>query len=1244
MRIAPFSPHRAPGWMRWLWLAIAVLSTVRLSAHALSAERPSLGYHGQRFVLRLQSPPLLRWAQERKHLSAEGRYAYSQQLERAHQQLARALAAALPGSVIEATYRLAFNGVAVRVADANTKAEWILSNLPGVTGVYRDVAFEPNLYASVSMLNLEPLWETAGDPGLAGSGVKIAILDSGIDIDHPMFAPDLPAYPPGYPVGDTRYTTPKVIAARAYFRPTDPPLAGESSPVPGLLGSGHGTQMAGIAAGMPVLATYRGVTQTISGVAPGAWLMNYRIFYPSAQDSVERAYSIEVLRAIEDALRDGADVLCLGWNSTDLRLPLHSPVADALEAAMDAGYVVVAPAGNAGPTYGTIRGVPGGLERVITVGALTKGRIIAYDLADVMSLGAIEPPPPELQGQPFARALFGPLIEERIGPFPYVSVASVPGSGDEYACGSLPTGSLTGRLAIIARGGDCFFADKVYHVQKAGALGAVIYSYDDEPVEMGCAGEYCEPGEITIPAVMVGHSFGTAALAWLQEHSDALLSLDPNARVISSTSHIVPGSSARGPANGRFLKPDLVAPGVDILTSSVANEPMAAPPYDQVSGTSIACAHVAGGAAVLLQLHPDWSHDDIKAALMATASLTPALGSGTPNISATVLDRGAGLVDLAAASQAALVFDPPSIALVNAVPGVTRTFELAARDLRLQGSVRKYVVMGEVDDDLIRLNLPDSVSVRPGERVTVNLQVTIAPDAQPGDYGGEIFFSTESDLVHLPLWVQVREPLPLADVLLIDNDFSNFESYLDYSYYVLQALDDLGLTAVHWDADQHYANPQTIPNIEELGRYDIIIWLTGDNRHPDGYYVLSTPLTSADLEILARYLDGGGRLLAIGQNLAEASDVNPDPDPEWGRAFFYHEYLGAHWLKTSVFAQQESEAQPPQAGPSIVGLVDSFLAGIALHLGPVGDAEGNQVSIDEIALGGLPDGSDLPLVRPLAVALGGYPREAGYVAVAKGSDPTLTAPTPSIPYRTAYYAFGIEGVNDEMGMTTRAELLGRTLDWLRDTVTVTLPSEYIGAPNEILDVTCVATLSLGYDIVGYRWHVQDERANIIKSNTPRISLSMPKVGRYPVLVEARDALGHTAVASTTVVITHGGSSRLVAPNYAAQGGEMEYRVELCNTWGEPLWLTCTLPLPGGVSYVSHSDGTYANGEFVFASHVGTDACVGAGLRVRLLPESAPGKVIVATARFRSAHGSFERSNSTIVLGTLRFPLILKPRN
>ena len=1203
-------------------------------------EQPKGGVSdGARVIVTLQDAPLARALSKQRAgrdldwQSAEA-VGYLAALTRAQEALASEIEREFSGAFVEGRYQVALNGLAVRLPRLDAPTLERLRALPGVKAIYEEVAFAPALYASLPAIKAQELWAKVGGATRAGRGVKIAILDSGIDITHPMFDGTGFAYPSGFPKGDARYTNPKVIVARVYLRPADPPIAGEGTPQPGLYGSGHGTHVAGIAAGNRVVAEIRGLSQEISGVAPKAWLMNYRIFYPTDTSGLERAYTVEIVQAIEDAIKDGADVICTSWSSLSPRLPFASAEAEALDAAMEAGCVVVAPAGNDGAAYGSASRLPGGIERVITVGAVSKDRVVAFDLLDVTEP---EPVDPRLRNVPFARALFGGTLNRLLGPWPYVDVNDADPRDSSLACNPLVPGSLVGKVALISRG-ECTFADKAFNVQKEGARLALIYNTTDELFEPGCGGEHCDPGEILIPAALITRSAGEALLSWLRAHPAAKLQLDPNGRIVSAEGNVVQQSSGRGPSYARYLKPDVVAPGVDVL-SAYHERGTGQASYAQLSGSSMACAHVAGAAALLIQAHPSWRHDQVKAALMATANAKD-IRVGSPAVRAGVLDRGAGLIDLSSASNPELFFSPPSLALPHLTPGQQVRQQIEVTDTRAQGGVRTWTISVEASPN-ISVTAPTQLSLGAGRKATFEISVTALSTA--GDGWADLHVRSGLSDLHIPIWVHIEPSTKAGDVLVIDNDFSQFESYADYAGYVARALESLGLSYQVWDADIRFGNPQTIPDLDYLQRFSLVIWVTGDNVHPDGYYAISTPLTSRDLQVLASYLDAGGRLIAWGQNLAEASDVNADPDPTWGRAGFYHSYLGAHWLQGSVYGPQNARPQPPTLRTGAVGLPGTFLSGVTLDIGPVGDGAHNQISVDEIAPGGFRDGSDADLVQPVLMAVEALPIGPGYIGVIKADEPTLEREQTTIPYRTAYYAFGFEGINNNPGRTGRVALLKRTIDWLRDEVTVALEDK-VASANDPVQLSCQVSSSVGASVTSCRWRIgQGEEARTVVSDQPTIAYLFPSRGRFPISVEVTDSLGHKAVAHATVLIADGGSSTLTCDVSEANPGEtISYQVLASNTGPGPLSMSFTLPLPPGTEYVSHTGGSFSAGALRWSGSLAPGASFGASLRVRVRYDSPSGVYLVATAEFRAGQDTFTKQVRTWINSRLYLPLLRRP--
>jgi minor extracellular serine protease Vpr len=280
----------------------------------------------------------------------------------------------------------------------------------------------------------------------------------------------------------------------------------------------------------------------------------------------------------------------VGWSDGGDQLPFASPVADAIRAAIAQGVIVIAPVGNDGAGPGTASRLPGGIEEVLTVGA---------------------------QGAAYGRALFGPGIVADTALMPLRSVASVAAGANPYACAPLTAGSLLGSAALIQRGG-CPFATKAYHAQQAGAALALIVNTADSVSEMSCAGDYCGAGVITIPSAMLASIAGQQLTAWAElAGASTSIALSASGRLLSASPELVPPFSGRGPAFRLYLKPDLIAPGVAILSAENTADP--GDDYVALSGTSIAAAHVAGAAAILLAEHPTWAQFDVKSAMMGTA-------------------------------------------------------------------------------------------------------------------------------------------------------------------------------------------------------------------------------------------------------------------------------------------------------------------------------------------------------------------------------------------------------------------------------------------------------------------------------------------------------------------------------------------------------------------------------------------------------------------------------------------------
>ena len=340
-------------------LPICLLALVALATGSARAEQPAPAGELVEVVVSLSQKPLATTTWR------AGRQVQTRALAKAQASLARRIEAAVPDAQIRWRYRLVANGMAVVVPRAQLGR---LTSLPGIETVYPSANYRPQLDRSPQQIGAPALW----GPGLAnaGQGIKIAIIDEGIDQTHPFFSPAGYTMPAGYPKGQTAYTTAKVIVARA-FPPASPAWKHAAKPFDPELSS-HGTHVAGIAAGN---ANTLAAGTRISGVAPRAYLGNYKaLTIPTDADVGLDGNSPELVAAIEAAVADGMDVINMSLGEPEIE-PARDIVVKALEAAARAGVVPVVSAGNDFEEFGRGSvGSPAATPSAITVGAVTTSR------------------------------------------------------------------------------------------------------------------------------------------------------------------------------------------------------------------------------------------------------------------------------------------------------------------------------------------------------------------------------------------------------------------------------------------------------------------------------------------------------------------------------------------------------------------------------------------------------------------------------------------------------------------------------------------------------------------------------------------------------------------------------------------------------------------------------------------------------------------------------------------------------
>jgi subtilisin family serine protease len=499
-------------------------------------------------------------------------------------------------------------------------------------GTYRKAATDPDL----ALINAPQAWAAAGTQG---GGIKIGIVDSGIAQYHPCFSDA--GYAPQRQLGDTRYTNNKVIVARVFSN-----KARNRGYTPEAVDS-HGTHVAGIAACNPdTPAAIDGVLipHTRSGVAPKALLGNYNVF-PGNEGS---ARDEDILQALEAAAQDGMDVvnMSLGGSFAGFK-GLSTMAVDNMDRM---GIVVAVASGNDGPGHYTV-GAPGSAARALTAGSSQVGHGFVQKIS---------------VGQSDYTAVIGEFGEPTAGFSGPLDVVEGPVTTDSplglhLACTSI-SDSLTGKIALVSRG-VCDFTVKVRNAQAAGAKGVIVANRiaGEPPFTMAHNGTTPKP---TIPAYMVSREDG--AVIKTQEGQTVVFYTDGVYETYPELTNRMATSSSQGPTDVDYrVKPDLVAPGDDVL-SSFPGSCGALGCWAIIGGTSMASPHLAGAAAVVRAAEPGWTSENVRSAITNTANLTVLTTSKGQPLSDPQIE-GAGLLDVERAVGAVAGLAPVSTSF-GAVP------------------------------------------------------------------------------------------------------------------------------------------------------------------------------------------------------------------------------------------------------------------------------------------------------------------------------------------------------------------------------------------------------------------------------------------------------------------------------------------------------------------------------------------------------------------------------------------------
>ena len=620
-------------------------------------------------------------------------------------QQANALAALNPANITQ-QYRLSFNGFAAMLTDDEVR---LLKTNRSVANISADTIQQPTTNFTPTFLGLDTpgtgLWALLGGPGNAGEGMIIGMLDSGVWPESPSFADRVDAN--GVPTFGTgagtnaAYGPPpakwkgtcvvgegisasscnnKLIGVRHFLSSSTQvldPLEFRSGrdAVEGGKG-GHGSHTMSTAGGNAnVPATSNGaVLGYVSGMAPRARVAAYKVCWGG-----QGCASSSTIAAVEAAIADGVDVLNYSIGPTAGGGSFTDATTIAFLGASNAGIFLAASAGNAGPTTGPAANLG---PWHTTVGNSTHNRLFAGDVT--LGNGVVLTGASSNANTPSAQ-----LILAKDAGFAGANALNLSrcfGAADA-AAPLLDPAKVTGKVLVCDRGANAL-VNKSANGAAAGAAGVIISN-----VAGGATSVINAPHSIS--TVHLSLANGTIVKNYLAANPGGTAALG-NMRTIVDPNVLAPvmnSSSSRGPnvANANILKPDLTAPGTDILATVTPNLNQAqrdaiaaggstsSQAWALYTGTSMSSPHVAGIAALLKQQNPSWTPAMIKSALMTTAfdTFADALGGTALPWDSTARaagklpwGQGAGHIKPTAAADPGLVYDAGEIDYARFLCGI----------------------------------------------------------------------------------------------------------------------------------------------------------------------------------------------------------------------------------------------------------------------------------------------------------------------------------------------------------------------------------------------------------------------------------------------------------------------------------------------------------------------------------------------------------------------------------------------
>ncbi|WP_432353809.1 S8 family serine peptidase [Sporosarcina sp. A2] len=836
------------------------------------------------------------------------------------------------GNSVEITleYRDAFNGVAVTMPGTAikevlktglVKRVWKNEELKVDLPEIKAETIEPKMIDSIPQIGVDRLHAD----GITGEGVKVGVIDTGIDYNHPDLANAYKGYQSSEGK-DPATIDPDSVKGWDFVEDDADPMETtykdwlksgqpEFDPYQSSYYTSHGTHVSGTVAGQQE----NDVDYAVKGVAPGIELYGYRVLGPYGMGDM-----IGVMGGIDKSVRDGMDVINLSLG-TSVNDPL-SPVSIAVNNAMLSGVVSVVAAGNAGPNAQTV-GAPGTAALPISVGA--------SDVAQTSPTYAATTEETSFSDVRLLAKDFTDKIEEFQGQsYPLVYVGF--GGEDEFE-----GKDVAGKIALIQRG-QRSFGEKLMNAKYAGAKAVIVFN-DSEgqiPYYVGESTSY-------LPAFRVSNEDGLKLVESAKKNSSLTFGEMSN---IKSEGDYLAGFSSRGPVASSYdIKPDLVAPGVAIFSTYPAyvNDPIDNNyeiAYARIQGTSMAAPHVAGAAALILQQHPEYTPFEVKAALMNSSVdmkedySVYEVGAGRINVyDAVYADTAVTVVD-----QISMVEDDEPSTLEHETGSLrfgsyyitegdaiknTKKIKLANR----ANTEKSYSV--EVDflqandkrpdaaSNGVVLKVPEKMTVAGGDVVEFEAEISASEKAAFGTYEGYIRISDGDGATH-----QIPFALRLSSKGFASMDFDRpaVPNVWKYHPFLLPFMGlKLNLKSPMEKVDLVIKDSKTNKPLGVVGAfYDLkpgvdyfaskgfmgnILPFTGDSKNPIGTDWVRLPEGDYLYELIGTDKDGAEysmeQVVVVDNTPPEMTSLNHQPGIiEVDESMYTNEFgLNAFWVHTNIY-------------------------------------------------------------------------------------------------------------------------------------------------------------------------------------------------------------------------------------------------------------------------------------------------------------------------------------------------------